>query len=655
MRYAVAFTVAVLAFAGLIQIVADESKAAEPLTFKPFFSAESVPQGSAMEQADLMPPILAESENRLPLSTGDSGSTRILPDKSVTPYLAPTVQLDGEAARVSGFASSLNSNRFSQAVELPTGVSTLTPSEWAGAERNGGDDLWLPLGSGMNDRVEDLVVYDNKLIAGGMFTTADGDVVNGIASWDGSSWSPLGSGMDGGVYALSVYDGKLIAGGLFSAAGGDSASGIASWDGFSWSPLGLGIDGSVYDLAVYDDKLIAGGWIATAGGDSVHNIASWDGASWAPLGSGPGSWTYVLTVYDGKLIAGGDFKISSWDGSSWSGLGSGVNDRVRSLTIFTDLLIVGGVFTSAGGGSANRIASWDGASWAPLGSGMNGGVYSLGVYDSTLVAGGWFTTAGGTDANRIACWDDPTWSPLGLGMNSGVYAFAVYDSNLIVGGTFISAGGEPCNYVAQWNWSSDWDSDSVANSIDNCPAAYNPDQADGDNDSIGNVCDNCPDISNPDQLDTDGDGIGNACDTLMALFDLEPTSGYSPLEVQFTDQTEGAPDPVSWKWYFGDGDSSSVQSPPHTYVVDSIPGPRKFCGSGKTYQMEVFSSNGERPTAESSHPKATPRMIDGLDPSTSGAFNAHSSAPSAEPCSLYYYHNGTPSYFWTIPSVPSTT
>ncbi len=49
----------------------------------------------------------------------------------------------------------------------------------------------------------------------------------------------------------------------------------------------------------------------------------------------------------------------------------------------------------------------------------------------------------------------------------------------------------------------------------------------------------------------------------VANFDASPTSGERPLTVYFTDLSTGSN--TSWLWVFGDGDSSSVQHPVHTY------------------------------------------------------------------------------------------
>ncbi|ANM29247.1 hypothetical protein ABI59_06070 [Acidobacteria bacterium Mor1] len=58
----------------------------------------------------------------------------------------------------------------------------------------------------------------------------------------------------------------------------------------------------------------------------------------------------------------------------------------------------------------------------------------------------------------------------------------------------------------------DADSDGVADGSDNCPADFNPGQADGDGDGLGDACDGCPAASDPGQEDGDGDGVGDACD-----------------------------------------------------------------------------------------------------------------------------------------------
>lgn len=57
--------------------------------------------------------------------------------------------------------------------------------------------------------------------------------------------------------------------------------------------------------------------------------------------------------------------------------------------------------------------------------------------------------------------------------------------------------------------------------------------------------------------------------SFAVFFDYEPVVGFSPLEVQFFDQTEAVnADSDSWDWDFGDGESSREETPLHVYTVD---------------------------------------------------------------------------------------
>jgi len=187
-------------------------------------------------------------------------------ERSASDFLTPEGRFDLKAIRASGYQGPLDLKGLDVGTDPRSGEPVLSPIANGRISVDPEDTLWSPLGSGMDQNVRALAVYDGKLIAGGVFTTAGGVSANCIASWGGSYWSPLGSGMNGSVFALAVYDGKLIAGGFFTTAGGVSADYTASWDGSSWSPLGSGMNDYVFALAVYDNRLIAGGYFTTAGG-----------------------------------------------------------------------------------------------------------------------------------------------------------------------------------------------------------------------------------------------------------------------------------------------------------------------------------------------------------------------------------------------------
>lgn len=126
---------------------------------------------------------------------------------------------------------------------------------------------WAPLGTGMNDNVCALTVYNNHLFAGGDFTAAGGGNANYIAAWDGSAWSPIGTGTNAGVWALTPYQFpwayELIVGGCFTYIGGAATNYLAGSNGSSWLHGWGGINNCVCAFTVYDNTLIIGGYFTT--------------------------------------------------------------------------------------------------------------------------------------------------------------------------------------------------------------------------------------------------------------------------------------------------------------------------------------------------------------------------------------------------------
>ena len=357
------------------------------------------------------------------------------------------------------------------------GVFTIAGTVQANNIARWDGSMWQPLGAGMNYGVAALTTFDPddagpqppQLIAAGDYRSGvDGQANTFLVSrWDGSAWQPLGTGMDSEIRALTSFDAdgtgpqppQLIAGGLFTTADGAAVNYVARWDGSAWQPLGAGLDNFVDALAAFDPdgagpqppQLIAGGSFTSAGGVSANCIARWDGVAWQALGSGMnGDVADVssLATFDPdgagpqppQLIAGGSFtsaggvaaiNAARWDGFTWQPLGTGMNAKVIALTTIgadgtgpqPHQLIAGGIFTLADGTAANYVARWDGVAWHALGTGVSYWVLALTTFDAdsigprppSLIAGGYFSNAGESDVTHVAGWGGSEWHALGTG------------------------------------------------------------------------------------------------------------------------------------------------------------------------------------------------------------------------------------------------
>lgn len=317
-------------------------------------------------------------------------------------------------------------------------------------------DAWSAPGEGTNADVYAMVAFDDgtgdALYVGGAFSTVGGAPALNVARWspDTQTWTALGSGFNNSVYALAVYDDgsgpSLFAGGIFNRSGSDSVECIARWEPQSarWRPLGPGLDNWVGALAVVDEgarsALYAGGGFTCTFGGAVcsSGVMRWDGVTWS--GVGPGGGLDGTNHVVNSLAA-----LDDGDGED---------------------LYVGGGFTGTRDGTpdTNYTAKWDPRArlWSTVGRGVNEFVFALyalrGEDGPELYVGGAFTgTRDDTPGTaHVAKWDVRTerWESLDGGADDRVLAFACLDDghgkNLYLGGMFTQLGGVATNRVGRW-------------------------------------------------------------------------------------------------------------------------------------------------------------------------------------------------------------
>lgn len=136
---------------------------------------------------------------------------------------------------------------------------------------------WSSIGTGMNGWVMCFEIFNNELYAGGRFTTAGGATADRVAKLNGAvGWTGVGSGLNvtssglfDGVYTMKVHNNKLYAGGAFSSTS-KGFHDIVSWNGTTWSDAAQGMSSSlgygVQSLTIHQSELYAGGQFSSPSG-----------------------------------------------------------------------------------------------------------------------------------------------------------------------------------------------------------------------------------------------------------------------------------------------------------------------------------------------------------------------------------------------------
>ena len=217
-----------------------------------------------------------------------------------------------------------------------------------------------------------IIDFNGNTIVCGEFNRVGSKHISGIMKWNGSLWDSLSSGLAGNIpgtppvmypHDMCLFGTDLIAAGNFRLAGGQIVNGIARWDGTQWHPMGQGFNSTVYGIGVYNGELYAGGDFTMSGATSLTNIAKWNGTNWIDPGfrmfyinSSNYSFIHTLKVLNNKLIIGGGFDrvvfgvdtmhcqaVVSYDGNAIDTLIGGLpNKDVEALAIYNGQLFAGG-------------------------------------------------------------------------------------------------------------------------------------------------------------------------------------------------------------------------------------------------------------------------------------------------------------------------
>jgi hypothetical protein len=339
------------------------------------------------------------------------------------------------------------------------------------------DARWQEVGGGVAIAPEALVVHEDRLIVGGLLSSAGNLSVTNIAAWDGRNWTSIGEGVPFRVRALASFGGELIAAG--DASTSPDLGAVLRWDGQEWHPLGGGVRSTaerqiVIALQAVGTNLYAAGQFSRAGDTDADNIARWDGSRWHPLGDGISvslrSDFLNLRWQVGALVVAGQFELPGipanglalWDGRDW--LAYPGNPFVKTWKIAlagTNLLVSGWNQNPVVGELAGVALLHDGDFDIP-GLGLRNYDFLAGV-GATLASGpagvlmgGQFRPKSASVWENLALWDGRKWLSLNQGLNYPHGSFDVKSVD-VAGTAFVAGGSFPflstnvVNSVTRWD------------------------------------------------------------------------------------------------------------------------------------------------------------------------------------------------------------
>ncbi len=405
----------------------------------------------------------------------------------------------------------------------------------------------------------------------------------GVPGWVQSNINGFGSPRNLGILSLTPFHSRLYAGTF------NPSTGAQLWrlDDVGWTAVitdgfGSGRNVGIDHLIEFNGYLYAGTWNYDYGQDQTYGGEVWrsaDGERWTRIadkgfGVPTNGEVFRFAVFSDTLYAGtrsyADDRgaeiwrsrtgiAGDWNRAVENGLSNPRNSAVRTFEVFSDTLFAG-ISNYDEGGEIWR--STDGLTWTQVltggfGSAERISVAALASFENHLYA----STTGGTGAQVWRCqacdgsdWEKVVADGFGNRDNSQASALEVFDNHLyfVVGN--LTSGLEVWRTGDGVNWEQlvaggFGDSNNISTGWDNAVAVFNGSLYAGTWNSAN------------------GGEVWQK-KVLAADFTASPTEGVLPLTVTFTNTSTG--DYTSSLWDFGDGITSTLTNPTHTYTAAGV-------------------------------------------------------------------------------------